>query len=99
MPLIPALRRLGELVAPGGVLALIGLARRATVEDHLMSAVAFPVNRALRWRKGEVAVGAPIREPRETLPQIRAAAADVLPGARVRLLLLFRYELVWRKPG
>jgi SAM-dependent methyltransferase len=99
MPLIPALTRFRELLAPGGVLAMIGLAPRTTLEDHLMSAAAFPVNRVLRAMKGEAEVGAPIREPRETLPQIRAAAREVLPGARVRLLLLFRYELLWRKPA
>jgi SAM-dependent methyltransferase len=99
MPLVPALTRFRDLLAPVGVLAVIGLARRTTLEDHLMSAAAFPVNRVFRWMKGEVEVGAPVRDPGETLPQIRAAAAQVLPGAKVKLLLLFRYELVWRKPG
>jgi len=99
LPLRPALERFRDLLAPGGVLALIGLARRATVEDLWMAAAAYPVNQVLKRLKGEVAAGAPVKDPAETLPQIRAAAAQVLPGAKVRLLLLFRYELIWRKPA
>jgi hypothetical protein len=38
-------------------------------------------------------------DPPDTLPQIRAAADTVLPGVRIRLLLLFRYALIWRKPA
>jgi hypothetical protein len=49
--------------------------------------------------KGEIPVGAPVKEPSETLQQIRAAARQVLPGAKLRLLLLFRYSLIWRKPA
>jgi SAM-dependent methyltransferase len=99
LPLLPALRRFRELLAPGGVLAVIGLARPSTVHELAMNLAAYPVNQVLRRVNGEVPVGAPVKDPAETLPQIRAAAADVLPGARIRLLLLFRYALVWRKPA
>jgi SAM-dependent methyltransferase len=99
LPLVPGLTRLRELMAPGGVLAVIGLARRTTLQDHAMSAAAYPVNQVLRRLKGEVPVGAPVRDPPDTLPQIRAAAHAVLPGASVRLRLLFRYSLIWRKPA
>jgi SAM-dependent methyltransferase len=99
LPLRPALARFRELLAPGGVLAVIGIPKRATAEELMMAGLAWPVNQALRRLKGEVEVGAPVKDPGETLPEIRAAAADVLPGARVRLLLLFRYELIWRKPA
>ena len=99
LPLAPALTRFRELLAPGGVLVLIGLARDATPADYLMAAAAFPVNRVLGLIKGETDVGAPVREPAETLPQIRAAAAQALPGARLRRLLLYRYELLWQAPG
>jgi hypothetical protein len=99
LPLEAALARLRDLLAPGGVLAVIGLARRATAEDLWMAAAAWPVNQVLRRVMGEVEVGAPVKEPAQTLPEIRAAAAKALPGAKVRPLLLFRYELVWRKPA
>ena len=99
LPLAAALARFRELLAPGGVLAVIGLARPSTAHEAAMSALAYPVNQALRRIKGEAPVGAPVKDPAETLPQIRAAADAVLPGAKLRLLLLFRYELIWRKPG
>jgi SAM-dependent methyltransferase len=99
LPLAPALTRLAGLVAPGGVLAVIGLARPTTAQEAAMAVAAYPVNQLLRRVKGEVPVGAPVKDPAETLPQIRAAAAEALPGASVRLLLLFRYELIWRKPA
>lgn len=98
LPLAPALTRFRELLAPGGVLAVVGLARPSTVQERAMAVAAYPVNQVLRRVKGEVPVGAPVKDPVETLPQIRAAADAVLPGARLRLLLLFRYELIWRKP-
>jgi SAM-dependent methyltransferase len=99
LPLVPALTRFRELLAPRGVLAVIGLARRATVEDNAMALAAYPVNQVLRRVLGEVEVGAPVRDPPDTLPEIRAASAAVLPGARLRLRLLFRYSLIWRKPA
>ena len=99
LPLRPALRRCRELLAPGGVLAVIGIPRRATARELAMAALAWPVNQALRRLKGEAPVGAPVKDPAETLADVRAAAADVLPGAKLRLLLLFRYELLWRKPA
>jgi SAM-dependent methyltransferase len=98
LPLVPALRRFRELLAPGGVLAVIGLARSSTAHELAMAVAAYPVNQVLRRVNGEVPVGAPVKDPAETLPQIRAAAAKTLPGARIRLLLLFRYALTWRKP-
>jgi hypothetical protein len=32
-----------------------------------------------------------------TLSQVRASGANVLPGARVRRHLLWRYSLIWQK--
>jgi hypothetical protein len=43
--------------------------------------------------------GMPVKAPELTLRQIRQQVDDVLPGARARRLLLWRYELVWRKPS
>lgn len=100
LPLVPALRRFRDLLAPGGVLAIVGIPRRATLAEFAMHVIAaYPVNQALRRLKGEVPVGAPMKDPAETLPQIRAAARDVLPGAKLRPLLLYRYALLWRKPA
>jgi hypothetical protein len=37
--------------------------------------------------------------PPETYAGVRAAAARVVPGARMRRRLLWRYTLVWTKPA
>jgi hypothetical protein len=34
-----------------------------------------------------------------SLAEVRAACAGVLPGASVRRHLLWRYSVVWRRPG
>ena len=37
--------------------------------------------------------------PPHTYPQLQRLARDVLPGARFRRRLLWRYSLVWERPG
>ena len=47
---------------------------------------------------GTTHVGAPIKDPVETIAEIRTACAAVLPGATFRRHMLFRYSVIWRKP-
>jgi hypothetical protein len=45
-------------------------------------------------------VDMPVKWPPDTtLAEIREAAAELLPGSRVRRLLFFRYALEWTQPG
>lgn len=37
-----------------------------------------------------------IKDPELTLREVRAQVHEVLPGARVRRLRQWRYELLWR---
>ena len=37
----------------------------------------------------------PVAPAADTLPEIRAAARSLLPGARIRRRLVCRYTLVW----
>jgi hypothetical protein len=41
----------------------------------------------------------PVVEPAQTLPEIRADADAVLPGARLRRRAYYRYSLRWTKPA
>ena len=41
----------------------------------------------------------PMMDAAETLPQLRAEAAVLLPGATIRRLLFWRYLLVYTEPG
>jgi trans-aconitate methyltransferase len=100
LPLAPALTRLREWLAPGGTLVVIGLYVPATVVDHLWQAAAVPSNLLVSWAHGRatqpVAMTAPVKAPTTTLAQLRAQVASILPGARIRRRLFWRYSLVWR---
>jgi SAM-dependent methyltransferase len=98
LPLAAALERMKSLLAPGGVLGVIGLFRDATAADALASAVAFPVSRWLRYRHGRATDQVPLRAPTTTLAELRARAAVILPGAIVTRRLLWRYTLIYRRP-
>jgi ubiquinone/menaquinone biosynthesis C-methylase UbiE len=109
LPLETALMRFGRTLRPGGVLLILDVFRSATVGDLIASATSYPVAAALRWRyAGRLR---PLPEVRaawkehgrhdrySSLREMREVCARVLPGARVRRHLLWRYSLVWRKPG
>jgi ubiquinone/menaquinone biosynthesis C-methylase UbiE len=96
LPLKPALMRFKSLLRRGGVLAVVGLYRNSTLTDYAFAAAALPTSKILRLWRGEAAVGAPIRDPLETLGEIRSACAEVLPGATIQRHLFFRYSLIWR---
>ncbi|MFE9751365.1 class I SAM-dependent methyltransferase [Saccharothrix saharensis] len=96
MPLRPALERLRSLVRPGGVVAVLGLAREEGVADRAMSLASVPLNLAARLVRDDPVDDAPTRDPALSLREIRAEAASVLPGARFRRHLYWRYSMVWR---
>ncbi|OCI30936.1 class I SAM-dependent methyltransferase [Oerskovia enterophila] len=99
LPLHGGLRRLRALVAPGGTLAVVGLTRPRTASDHAVSAAAIPAAGIARRRRGEWEHGAPIAEVTTSHAELRAAAREILPGARLRRRLYWRYTLVWRAPA
>jgi 2-polyprenyl-3-methyl-5-hydroxy-6-metoxy-1,4-benzoquinol methylase len=97
LPFEPALIRLAALLRPGGILAVIGLAKDASIADLVVSAAAVPINRVLRARRGWWESGAPLADPAMSYGEIRRVVRTVLLGATVRRRLLFRYSLSWRK--
>jgi len=102
VPLHAALAQLRSLVTPGGVVVIVGCYRAATRTDRWVDLVAVPANlimgllRSARSPDARVAMSAPTVAPTTTLAEIRTAAAQVLPGARVRRRLFWRYSLVYR---
>jgi SAM-dependent methyltransferase len=111
-----ALRRMAELLRPGGVLAVVGLARESSPAGLAMLVPATIGHRvhliASAWarrgqragqsgRRGRAqAYQSPIVwPPALTYWQTRRLAARVLPGARFRRRMYWRYSLVWTKPG
>lgn len=104
-----ALARIPALLAPGGRLLVVGLARVDSLPDlavDLVSAAANPVMGMIRHpRPASPAQGPaagqpamPVRDPDTTLAQVAAAARARLPGAIIRRHLFFRYTLRWDKP-
>lgn len=94
-----ALRRLRDLLAPGGTLAILGLARSRYPVDLPREIAAVLLGRLRRATSGEWTSLAPtVSPPPHTYGEIRSLAAPLLPGARFRRHLLWRYSLIWHKP-
>ena len=99
-------------VRPGGVLAAVALPRvdlprelgveLAAAVAHAPLGVAFAALRTITgadlFRPEATHAAMPVADPDFTVREVRADAARLLPGARVRRLLLWRYLLLWRRP-
>jgi SAM-dependent methyltransferase len=103
------LARVPRLLAPGGRLLVVGLARAKSPPDlaaDLVSAAANPVMGLIKHPRAvrpadRPAAGQPVmpvKDPATTLAEISAAVRASLPGATVRRRLFFRYTLRWDKP-
>jgi SAM-dependent methyltransferase len=108
LPLETGLSRLRDLVRPGGRLVVLDLFQAATPADQLANLMSMPISAGLRLlherrllppravRDAWEEHGARDRYP--TIAQVRAIADHLVPGARVRRHLLWRYSLVWERP-
>jgi SAM-dependent methyltransferase len=100
MDAAPALDRMRALLAPGGTLAIVGLARNRYPADLPFAIAGAVGHRVHRLSKPWWADSAPrVWPPPDTYAQTRRLAQRLLPGVRYRRLLLFRYSLVWTKPA
>ena len=100
LPLEEGLRALSGFVAPGGRLCVVGLAADEGLGDRALSALSVLPNWvASRWHREVRDIGVPVAPPRESLREIRAVAARVLPGCRLRRRMCWRYRLTWDRPG
>ena len=99
MDFAAALAKMAGLLRPGGRLVVVGLGRNGSAADWVIGGAGIPANLYYKRTRGEGNPGAPIMEPAMTWSQVREAAARVLPGARYRRHLLWRYSLQWAKPG
>lgn len=93
------LARMRDLVRPGGVLAVVGLARSTMPSDLprvLAGVVAGTAHRAVKghWQHPSPTVW----PPPVTYPEMRALAAELLPGSRYRRHLMLRYSIIWYRP-
>ncbi|WP_307859423.1 class I SAM-dependent methyltransferase [Cellulomonas sp. zg-ZUI22] len=96
--LADALRRLSTLVAPGGVLVDVGMARSVGWRDAPWEVAGVAQHQVLRRTRTYWEHTAPtLWPPPHTYAEVREIVREVLPGARWRRLPLWRYAVVWTK--
>jgi SAM-dependent methyltransferase len=98
MPFEPALTKMARAVRPGGVLVVLGVWPPRTWRDRIMSGAAVVANRWYQLVFGPDRMTAPTTIPTMRLDEVRTRTGDLLPGARVRRRLLWRYTIVWTRP-
>lgn len=99
VPLRPALARIVRWLEPGGMLLIVDLRRSIGFTNRALEAILDAVLQigrpgALRalWREH----GA--RDRYLSVREVAEACGDVLPGARIRWRLRWRYSVQWTKP-
>lgn len=98
MDLRSTLERARELLSPGGSIGVVGLSANKSAYDWLWALMCLPaVQLGSRLHREQPDIGVVVTDPRESLAEIRRVAGDVLPGARVRRALYYRYLLRWTR--
>lgn len=99
MDLEKGLERFKELVAPGGTVLVVGLAK-GTWRDIPREMAASVVDKAQRLFRGYWDHGSPCAwPPPHTYRDVQRESAQVMPGSDFSQKLLWRYTLTWTKPA
>ena len=107
LPFPEMLLKMRTALKPGGVLLVLDLFEPAGLSDSLLNLLAVPVSTSLRLiHQGRLL---PRREVRDawaaherhdlypTMSEVHALCASLLPGAKIKKHLLWRYSIVWEK--
>ena len=95
-----ALRKARTLLAPDGVLLVVGLTRPAGAPDWLTEAARVlpaAIGSHLHGERGGGEIGVPTAPATQTLDELRALSREQLPGAHLRRALYYRVLLSWQK--
>ncbi len=93
-----ALRRLADLLRPGGALGVVTFVR-PSLRNGLWHATSWVACAVANRIKGKWEHSAPIKwPPAATLHQLRTEVGAALPGASIRRLLYGRVLIAWDKP-
>jgi SAM-dependent methyltransferase len=100
------LAQVRDLLAPGGKLLVVGLARPDTVRDQLWDAASIVTNPLIGmvthpWPAlpGQEGPSIPVKDPTMSFDEVRERGSRILPGLQMHHHLAFRYTLEWEKPG
>lgn len=94
------IQRAVELLAPGGVLLVVGCARPEGAADWLLEGlrvIPAKIGSLLHGEKNGGTIGVPVQQPDLSLAQIDEIARIYLPGRSLRRGLYYRYLLSWIK--
>jgi hypothetical protein len=109
LPLREALLKMKSTLKPGGILLVLDLFQARGLLDAVLNPLAMSVSLTLRLIHQHRLL--PPREVRAawaehgrhdiypTMAQVRELCADLLPGAKIKKHLLWRYSIVWQKPS
>jgi protein-L-isoaspartate O-methyltransferase len=105
LPLAGTLGHFRRQLAPGGVLVVVGCVQEDTRVQQLLGLVSVLLNPLFGWvrNRGRRAAAPPVamtavtRQPDIPYTELVREVRRVLPGARLRRRLFWRYTLVWKK--
>lgn len=90
------LRRMRELVRPGGVVVIVGFANPSGPTDAALIAAGFAFRKTRELRGDYWEHDAPVRwPPPSSVDEMRDLVQRQLPGARFRRRMAHRYSVVW----
>ncbi|MGC4175260.1 class I SAM-dependent methyltransferase [Demequina sp.] len=99
LPVEEALARAKSLLAPGGVLLVVGLAASELPKDGFRELAAVVAHQAGRLTHKQWEQPSPtVWPPPVTYSQVKDAAASILPGSSFKRRVKWRYTLTWVKP-
>lgn len=100
MDMAAGLARMRDVLAPSGLLLIVGCAASSMPRDAVREAGAVVVNLASGLRHRTWDHPSPtVWPPPVTYDQVREESARMLPGSEFKRHLLWRYTLTWVKPA
>lgn len=94
------IRRMRELVSPGGVIAIVGFATSSGNGDRVRAIAGGVMKRWMQWRGHYWEHNAPtVWPPPLSTNEMADLVERELPGATFRRVLSNRYTATWTKPG
>jgi ubiquinone/menaquinone biosynthesis C-methylase UbiE len=107
LPMTEMLLKMKNALRVNGVLMVLDLFKSEGFSDTITSALAMPVNLGLKLiRPGQLIAPREVREAWKehgrhdvypSLAQVRQVCEEILPGAKIRKHLLWRYSIIWKK--